>query len=840
MRVRSHYVEALLQLGRERADSVAVTDLRETRTFGELVAEAAGVAAWLNESSSGRGPVVVLVSRHPSSVAGILGVLWAGRTVVPLDANEPVDRLAELTRRVAATDVLDPSGTAVPTIGGLPVQRMPAAATNPARWPDLAEMRADELALIMFTSGSTGRPKGVVRTASRLNEYLAACRRLPGLMDDCRMATFGPLHFLAGFNSGMNGVIAGRFTALIDVTTWSLPDLFVRLSEHQVDRFYLTPSLLRSFAAAGINRTSLPTLREVWCSGEALHWSDVEVMRTTLGDHLTLTGMYASSEGNGPVAQYVVPPGTPCGEGRLPIGRAMNRSGLSLDFAGRSDEERAAGIGELVFRGEVADGYLDDDELNERRFRADPDGVRTWHSGDLASFDADGIGHLHGRVDDMVKINGRTVEPAEAEQALRSIDGVHHAVVLPRQLASGRYQLVAHLVADRSVSIPAVRAELRKVLPLHLVPALFLRHNQLPLNDRGKVDHAALRSLMMRSSASLQPSSDAEFDPVLGLVLATSRRLLDWDDLGPDDNLWDMGLDSLGAIELLHELVGTRPGLLDPASLMRVLTCRDLASELQRAERSRRSNVVALHTEAPGQPMVILGGGGGSALQYRALLSELGDQSPLLFVEQRGLHRWGGRDRTIPAAAQRALGEVRSFQPTGPYVLVGHSWGGLVAHEMARRLLEGGETVSLVLLDPARNTPKPQPPLHILEHRDAWPVWAAKYLLWRLYRLRRYRAFMARVGSVQRYDGFFVKARRMARRYHADVLDVPVTLVHPEGSGNADGWDDHPGLVKVIVGGDHVTMVQHPHVVDVAAALHARCLGTPSTGERYDRNGTGT
>lgn len=820
--------ESLRRQGVERPDDFALGDLSSQWTFGELAGRAAALAELLvAEHGDGEGPIVVFVDRHPASVAAICGVLWAGRGVVPLPVSDPVERLREIIERVAPTLLIDATGGAPDGFDTPILRALPDPILDGARWIAPVPVDPSSTGLIIFTSGSTGRPKAVLRTMRDLATQFEVSIGLPGFITPIRSVATLPLHFVGGFANVVLGVVAGRPTLLLDPATTSPAVIVRRCNELGIERMSIGASAMRAFANTLGLGEALPALREVWPAGEPVDWSDVALVRNSLSSLATVVNPYGATEIHGLAVLNRITPDVAIGEGRVPLGRVVNRSGCRLEPL--TDDER---LGELIVRGEIVTGYDDDQVLTSERFGVDPDGVRFLRTGDLVWKDADEVLHHRGRVDDMVKINGKLVEPAEVESALRSVEGVRAAAVLPHVLGSGRARLIGFIEAPDTVRPATVRDALRELVPGHLVPARIMRVDQLPVTDRGKVDRAALHALVGSDVDSVRSTPDKFEGAALELVLFTARRLLEWDALGPDDHLWDAGFDSLGAIELLNELGDAQSGRLDPNVLVNASTCRDLADALQRTERRRRSHVVVLNEDAPGQPVALLAGAGGPALQYRPLLNELGDLHPVYVYEQLGLHRRGRRDRTIGAAASRALADLRQRQPSGPYVLVGHSWGGLVAHEMARTLTASGERVALVLIDTDRalrrplKRESPVAPEAIRERRDAVPVWLAKYAVWRAARvrslIREWRArHPQRVGSLQRYQAFYEHARHSMRDYRMVPLDIPVLLVHPDGSPNIDAWDDHPCLRKVCVGGDHNSMIHQPHVEDVADAIRA-------------------
>ena len=810
-------IERLIDRADQMPDEPAVSDLVNTWTFSELMGRAAAVAKQLHEVG-GSGPTVLLVDRGLASAAGLLGVLWAGSMLIPVDAGEPVDRIREIARRSGARRVVDATARPQVEIAGLHVEPATDETIERSQWPELTRRPGDSPMLVLFTSGSTGRAKGVVRTLGNLNELVTLGEQSQVLYLPHRTAVFMPINWLGGLNAGLFGVSAGRFTVFVDPTKSSTDDVLSRLSALRIEQLMMTASLLRTISSTRLSGPHPSSVRRVVTMGDALYWADVEAAAACFGPDVSVTTMYGATEGNGFFGINTVTTGGPYGEGLLPIGRPGPTLTVRLDFDNVTDEQREAGIGELVFRAAVSSGYLDDVELNERRFGIDPDGVRIWRSGDLVHIDPEGVIHLRGRSDDMVKINGRLVEPAEAERVLRSIPGVVNVIVLPRRLQAGRYQLVAHVEADPAVSDSSLRMAVQSELPAHLVPGLFVRHEVLPLTDRGKVDREALATALPPRGFGVAAEQDD--DRLVEAVLSVARLVLEINDIGADESLFDLGMDSLGAIEFVTLVNEAGEGHLEANDLVNIETCRLIAERMREGRPRHTARSTVFNAAGRKRALFFVAGGGGFPLSYRALAIALGAEQPLVVLEQRGLRSHAWPDWSIASAARRHLREVRRIQPEGPYLLGGHSYGGLVAHHAARLLAESGEEAALVVLDSTRaRQPEDFVPEAIRLRLSPAPLHALKWVKWRAVAFRR-RAVSLRapLGSVERYGAFFRWALHAITGHHVASIAVPVLYVCAE-TGSPHEWDDHPAMTCVRVGGDHLTMIQPPHVAGVASVV---------------------
>ncbi|MSW19614.1 MAG: AMP-binding protein [Actinobacteria bacterium] len=382
-------IQRLLRYAKEQPGAPAVCDLVDTWSFAELMGRAAAVARQISEGSA-LGPIVLLVDRSLDSVAGALGVLWAGSMLIPVDAGEPTDRIREVAGRCGTTRVVDATARPRPLLTGLHVEPITRDTIGLSHWPEPTMRRGDTPMLVLFTSGSTGRAKGVLRTLDDLNELVILGERSQKLYFPCRTAVFMPINWLGGLNAGVFGLSSGRFTVFVDPTESSTNDLLARLTRLGVEQLMMPASLLRAISTNRGSGSASSTVRRLVTMGDALYWADVEAAAACFGPDVSVTTMYGATEGNGMFGINTVSTTGPFGIGLLPIGCPAPTLTVRLDFDNVTDEQREAAIGELIFRDALSAGYLDDAELNERRFGIDLDGVRIWRSGDLVQVDAEG------------------------------------------------------------------------------------------------------------------------------------------------------------------------------------------------------------------------------------------------------------------------------------------------------------------------------------------------------------------------------------------------------------------------------------------------------------------
>jgi amino acid adenylation domain-containing protein len=564
-------------------DAVAVDGGAERVTYAELEDRASRLAVRLRALGVRRGSLVAIrAERSVETVAAVLAVLKAGGAYLPLDPAYPAERQAYMLADSGAALLLDATGAGAPAgfagrVAAL-ASEPSASAAEPGACRDDDEVGPDDLAYVIYTSGSTGQPRGVAVPHRALGAYVDAARRAYHLTPADRFLQFAPLSFDSSVEEIFAPLAAGAAVVLRDAEMLESADGFWRACARRSLTLASLPTAFWHELAAALDRAEPivpPTLRVMIVGGERALPERVASWRRVVGDGVRLINSYGPTETTVAATLHDVRADEPA----VPIGRAM--PGYRVRVLDAALRPAPTGVPGQLFVGGVgvARGYLHRPAATAERFVPDPfahhPGERMYATGDLARWRADGTLEFLGRTDDQVKVRGFRVELGEIESALRRHPGVRDAVATVREDTPGDRRLVACLVGDGDLSVAAVRAALGDALPAYMVPSAFVVLDALPLSPSGKVDRRALPAPRAHDAPPAAPLTRHE-----RAVADVWRQVLGTDAVGPDDNFFDLGGNSLLLIRLAGALQERFGSPVTAVELFRFPTVRALAGKL--------------------------------------------------------------------------------------------------------------------------------------------------------------------------------------------------------------------------------------------------------------------
>ncbi|MET9225533.1 amino acid adenylation domain-containing protein [Lentzea sp. NPDC003310] len=513
-----------------------------TLTYAELDEKVNRLARFLMMHGAGPEKVVaVALPRSASQVVAVLAVLRSGAAYLPLDPAHPKERLEYVLADARPVLAIAGGGMGKVLQGVRLISFGSPEVIATLGLLSAAPVRNDELrpghpAYVIYTSGSTGRPKGVVVTHAGLHGLVRRQAERFAVRRDAKVLQFASPSFDAAISELGMALFTGATLVVADAGDLMPGEPLAELvARHRITHVTLPPTALRVLDPA-----ALPTVTTLVVAGEACPpalvpvWSAGRRMINAYGP-TEATVCAAMSE---PLSGGAV----------VPIGRPL--AGTAVRVLDAALRPVPAGVpGELYLSGQaLARGYLGRHALTAERFVADPygaPGTRMYRTGDRARWSAAGELEFLGRTDDQVKIRGYRIEPGEVENVLTGHDEVAEAAVVVRPDTQGSPRLVAYVVSELDVT--ALRDHVRRQVPEHMVPALFVSLESLPLNQNGKVDRAALPDPVVRQDGELV----AAVTPAEQTLARIWADLLGVAEAGVRDNFFELGGDSILGLQVV-------------------------------------------------------------------------------------------------------------------------------------------------------------------------------------------------------------------------------------------------------------------------------------------------
>jgi thioesterase domain-containing protein len=380
-------------------------------------------------------------------------------------------------------------------------------------------------------------------------------------------------------------------------------------------------------------------------------------------------------------------------------------------------------------------------------------------------------------------------------------------------------------------------------VPRYLIPEAFVVLRELPLTANGKLDRAALPAPEFDGPTVGRIPRDVTEKTLCGLF----AEVLDLPSVGVDDGFFELGGHSL----LASRLVARIRAVFDVRIPLRVLfdghTPAALADHLRGDTTDAVDPLVPLlplRTTGDRPPVFCVHPGTGLAWDYVTLLPHLETDRPLYGIQARGLRHPNAMPASLEEMADDYVELVRSVQPTGPYHLVGWSFGGVIAQAMAVRLAAAGERVGMLLIldsypEPESSRMVEAPPDHpevlaaLLESfgHDLSELDGGEPLVYSEFEriIRSGNGLIAELedSAVAAFPVVFAAAITLMNRYRPEVFTgvadiVVATKDRPEHAPSPMSWEPY-------IDGDqslHLIDANHDHLLDPEPAARLGALIT--------------
>ena len=540
-------VEIFEEQVKKNPQNIAVECKNEQLTYQELNERSNQMAHFLRKKGVKPSESIgLIVERSIDTIVGILGILKAGASYLPLEADYPIDRIQFMLEDSETQIILGHSSFKEKIPEGKAFIEMERLNLKDEEGNNLTHvnMPTDTIYTI-YTSGSTGNPKGSIIQHKSVIRLVKNTNYIDIQKED---------KILQLSNYAFDGSVFDIFGALLNGATLvliskeellSMEILGEIIEEKGISIFFITTALFNSLI--DLNLSCLKNVRKILFGGERVSLKHIQKAFDTYGPG-KLVHVYGPTE-NTVFTTYKEINELSTNLNTVPIGKPIaNTSVYILD---ENNKIVPIGVpGELCISGDgLSKGYLNHQELTKKSFIENPyeQGTKLYKTGDRVKWLPNGDVVFLERKDAQVKIRGFRIELEEIEQEIIKYPKVREAIVNITEPSI----LSAYYVSDEQLNSKEIKEYLKKKIPEFMIPTNIVAIDRMPLNINGKVDKSLLPKITVEEVKEeyIPPRNEMEknmsdiFCDILG-----QRKI------GIHSDFYELGIDSIKAIQIVSKL----------------------------------------------------------------------------------------------------------------------------------------------------------------------------------------------------------------------------------------------------------------------------------------------
>ena len=609
---------------------------------------------------------------------------YAGFAFLPISLDTPVERVNNILKQADVKLILTDITTHLDTEKVHSINITESLDFEKEADTFEIEVSPNDIAYTIFTSGSTGNPKGVVITHESVANTIYDINNRFSVNKDDVFFNISAFNFDLSIYDIFGSLCVGAKLVMPGEDDKLEPARWYKLMiDEGVTIWNSVPAVVNLLLGYKLEESSL---RLILLSGDVIKPSLVRDLQTRLPnvDLIALGGAteasiwsiyYALKDFNGEKIPY----GFPLANQTIHI---LNDALQELP-----NNEK----GEIYIGGKgVAESYLNDKKRTDEQFLYLDQ--KLYKTGDLGFFNSKGYVEIIGRKDNQVKVQGYRIELEDIEHHINSCPNVHECSVNVVKDKISNNILVAFVVFKTHSS--NISECLEEKIPNYMIPSHIEVLEKLPRTANNKIDKKLLlenyfqKQELKENYVAPRNHIEEHYCEIFAEVLGLER-------VGIKDNFFELGGHSLLAIKLVAKLNEVTANNIPLMVFFEAPTVEELVEKLY-ANEIQYKLITPLQKLGHKAPIFAVPGIGGIGLSFQYLVNAMGKEHPFYTFQSNGLNEDVILHNSIEEIAILYIKEMRKIEK-GPYIILGNSFGSLVAYEIAGQLKN--EVELLVIID---------------------------------------------------------------------------------------------------------------------------------------------
>ena len=529
----------------ENPDRNAIIFENESLNYRELNEKANSLARYLQKQNINKEEIIgIFLDKSLEMIIAMIAILKNGAAYMPIDISYPSSRIEYMLENANCKIVLTKENNLPNELFGK--FKAINISLNKKFYEEQDndnlnyKVKNDNLAYVMYTSGSTGKPKGVMVEHKNIIRLVKNSNFIEFSLED-KMLQTGSIVFDACTFEIWGAILNGLELYIIKKEDLLNPiKLKEFITENKISIMWLTAPLFNKLCEDDVS--IFDGLKYLLTGGDVLSPKHINKLKEN-NKKIKIINGYGPTENTTFSCCFTIDKNY---RKSIPIGKPISNS--TCYVVSKNGKLRPINIpGELWVGGDgVSRGYLNKEELTKEKFIDNHFGEgMLYKTGDLVKWNKDGNIEFLGRIDNQVKIRGFRVELNEINLKILDFEDVRESYTNIYTVNNQKY-ICSYVIFKNENKEKELKDFLKKRLPSYMVPTYIVEMKKFPLNSNGKIDKSELPKPVQESKNLIKPRNDID-----KFLISTLKRILKVKTISIEDNLIEIGVDSLTAITLV-------------------------------------------------------------------------------------------------------------------------------------------------------------------------------------------------------------------------------------------------------------------------------------------------